>query len=156
MSASAERRGVLQLLDTSMLVAALEMGHPHHKAAWPYLEKALAGETTLAISTHALAETFATLTALPVTPRVTPAEAERIVRETVLPIAQVVPLTAEDYAAVLARIGGLGLGSGAVYDALHVRAAEIAGCDELVTFNVRDFRRMPPAPPTRLVIPETE
>ena len=42
--------------------------------------------------------------------------------------------------------------SGAVYDALHVRAAEEAGADELHTFNGRDFRRMPPEPPCRLVV----
>jgi predicted nucleic acid-binding protein len=46
----------------------------------------------------------------------------------------------------------LGLTSRAVYDALHVRAAEKAEVDELLTFNGRDFRRMPPADPIRLVI----
>lgn len=46
----------------------------------------------------------------------------------------------------------LELTSGAVYDALHVVAAEKVDADQLLTFNGRDFRRMPPEDPTDLVI----
>jgi len=46
----------------------------------------------------------------------------------------------------------LGLRSGAVYDALHVRCAESPPVQEIRTFNGRDFRRMPPADPTELVV----
>ena len=46
----------------------------------------------------------------------------------------------------------LGLSGGAIYDALHVRAAEKAHVKKLYTFNGRDFRRMPPSPPTELVV----
>ena len=46
----------------------------------------------------------------------------------------------------------LGLLSGAVYDALHVRAAERAKAVELVILNGRDFRRMRPEPPCRLIV----
>lgn len=46
----------------------------------------------------------------------------------------------------------LGLRSGAVYDALHVRCAESLPVQELRTCNGKDFRRMPPADPTDLVV----
>ena len=41
---------------------------------------------------------------------------------------------------------------GAIYDALHVHCAEAASVSELRTLNGREFRRMPPADPTELVV----
>jgi hypothetical protein len=64
----------------------------------------------------------------------------------------IVDLDADDYVAVIGRMTDLGLESGAIYGGLHVRSAEKAEADELLTFNGRDFRRMPPADPTQLVI----
>ena len=139
-------------LDTSVLVASLETSHAHYPLADPYFEDARRGTRSLFVSAHALAETFSTLTALPVAPRIPPAKALRLIEESVLPFAEVVPLDGDDYRAVLARMADLDLVSGAVYDGLHVRAAEKAGADELVTVNGRDFRRMPPEPPCRLVV----
>ncbi len=144
--------GTRTLLDTSVLIAALEGGHPHHEAARPYLEEGHGGERALLVSAHALAETFASLTALPVSPRISPAEAARLLQENVLRVAEVVALDAADYRAAIGRMASLDLLSGAIYDALHVRAAEKAGAAELVSFNGRDFRRMPPELPCRLVI----
>ena len=139
-------------LDTSVLVAALERSHEHHETARPYLRAGRDGDRALVVSTHALAETFAALTATPLVPRVSPAKALRLLDESVLSVAETVALDGDDYRATLARLADLGLTSGAVYDALHVRAAEKAGAEELVTFNGRDFRRMPPEPPCRLVV----
>ena len=139
-------------LDTSVLIASLDTGHLHFGLAATYFDDAKAGSRTLLVAAHALAETFATLTAMPVSPRVGPAKALRLIDESVLSVAEVVALDGDDYRAVLGRIADLGLASGAVYDALHVRAAEKAHADELVTFNGRDFRRMPPADPCRLVV----
>ena len=140
------------LFDTSVLVPALADTHPHHSEARPRLERARSNDVELFVSAHALAETYSTLTVFPVAPAISPAEAVRLINEDVLAVAEVVPLDADDYAAVLDRMAALGLVSGAVYDGLHVRAAEKAGADELVTFNGRDFLRMPPAPPCRLVV----
>ena len=104
------------------------------------------------MSTHALAETFSTLTSLPLIPRIPPAKAVRLIRESILSVVELVTLDDDDYQAVLNRVAELGLTSGAVYDALHVCAAEKVNADELVTFNGRDFQRMPPAAPCRLVV----
>lgn len=72
--------------------------------------------------------------------------------EGALRFAEIVDLAVVDYRAVLRRVVDLGLTSGAVYDAFHVRAAEKARAADFVTFNGRDFRRMPPAAPCRLVV----
>ncbi len=106
----------------------------------------------MAVSAHTVAETYSTLTAIPLARRITPVEAERLIRESVLSVAEVIALDGDDYSALLARMAALGLSSGAIYDALHVRAAEKVEADELVTFNGRDFLRFPPASPTRLVV----
>ncbi|HLA64140.1 MAG TPA: PIN domain-containing protein [Rhodothermales bacterium] len=139
-------------LDTSVLVPALVAAHPHHGAAKSTFERIEGGAGTLVLSAHALAEAYATLTALPLTPKISPTVAARLLRADMLAEAEVVALDGADYADTLARVAALGLTSGAIYDALHVRAAEKAGADELVTFNGRDFRRFPPAPPTQLIV----
>jgi predicted nucleic acid-binding protein len=104
----------------------------------------------LLVAAHALAETYATLTAM--RPRLTPTGVLDLMQQGALRFARVVALDGDDYLAVLSRLARIGLTSDAVYDALHVRAAEKAGADELVTLNGRDFRRMPPASPCRLVV----
>jgi predicted nucleic acid-binding protein len=63
----------------------------------------------------------------------------------------VISLSASDYQVVLGRMASWGLTGGAAYDALHVRAAEVAGANALYTFNGRDFRRMAPEAPVELV-----
>ena len=138
------------LADTSVIIPALVRAHVHHAAASPYLDRAARGEARLLVSAHATAEAFATLTVMQ--PQLTPAVALRLLDEGLLAFAEVVSLDADDYRVVLARMASLGLASGAVYDGLHVRAAEKAEANELVTLNGRDFRRMPPAPPCRLVV----
>lgn len=137
------------VLDTSVLVRGLVEGLPHHRQARSYLDRAREGAARVAMSTHALAELFATLTALPTRPRHSPADAHALIDGATRPL-QVVSLDAADYRAVLSRMAELGLSSGAIYDALHVRAAEKVEAAELVTYNGQDFRRMPPEGPTRL------
>ena len=140
-------------LDTSVLVPALASALPRHGRAARHLEKAARGEISLVVSAHALAECFASLTALPVSPQVTPGQARRLIQENLVECTQeVIPLQASDYRSALARMADLGLRSGAIYDLLHVISAERAEADELRTFNGRDFRRMPPGGPTELVV----
>lgn len=138
------------LSDSSVVIPSFIELHPHHAAASEVFDCAADGETALLVSAHALAEVYATLSVLQ--PRLTPARVRQLIGESVESFAEVVALDADDYAAVLNRMAALKLVSGAIYDALHVRAAEKAGADELVTFNGRDFRRMLPAPPCRLVV----
>jgi predicted nucleic acid-binding protein len=141
------------LLDTSVLVPALVPALPQHEKAAPHLESAHRGETRLIISSHALAECYSSLTALPVSPTVTPGQARRLIEENIAEAAEeIVRLGGREYLKVLQRMADLGLESGAVYDALHICCAEKASADELRTFNGKDFRRMPPEGATELVV----
>lgn len=141
------------LLDTSVLVPALVPALSQHEKAAPHLEAVHRGETTLVISGHALAECYSSLTALPVSPAITPGQARRLIEENIAEAAdEIVGLGGPEYLGVLQRMTDLGLESGAVYDALHVLCAETASADELRTFNGADFRRMPPEGSTDLVV----
>lgn len=141
------------LLDTSVLVPALTSALPQHEKAAPHLQAAHRGDITLIVSSHALAECYSALTAVPVSPSVTAGQARRLIEENVASVAEeIVGLGGTGYLDVLQRMADLGLGSGAVYDAVHVRCAEKASADELRTFNGRDFRRMPPEGETELVV----
>ena len=53
----------------------------------------------------------------------------------------------------LARLSGLGIVGGAVYDALILRAAANARVDQVVTLNEGDFRRVYPELGDRIVSP---
>jgi hypothetical protein len=100
-----------------------------------------------------LAECYSSLTALPVSPSVTPGQARHLIEENVVEVAErIIELGSAEYLNALQRVANRGLESGAVYDMLHVLCAEKASADELRTLNGRDFRRMPPETPTDLVV----
>jgi len=143
---------VTSLLDTSVLVPALVEVHPNHERAYPWLERAAAGEINVAVSNHSLAETYATMTKLPVRPKIPPGLASRLLRDGTVALT-LVPLTAEDYHRTIGRIAELGLAGGMVYDALIACAAEKLDVEALVTFNVSDFRRVWPEGHDRIVAP---
>ena len=140
---------VRALLDTSALLPLLVKSHPHHEAARAYRQSLVARQGQMLVAAHGLAETYSGLTRLP--GRLAPTDAARII-DLLLEQVEVVALSGEEYAQVVRRVAGLGLVSGAIYDLIHVRSAEVGRADELVTFNGRDFRRMEPQGGCRLVV----
>ena len=132
------------LVDTSVIVAAMVETHPDHARAFPWLKAAKERQHDLFVATHTLAETYAVLTALPLHPRLNPDMARRLIRENVERIAVTVELQSKDYRLVLDEMASLGLAGGVVYDALAARAAQKAGVDRLLTFNIGDFQRVWP------------
>jgi len=141
------------LLDTSVLVAALVEPHPQHDRALPWLRKAKDEELELAVSSHTLAELYAVLSTLPVSPRITPGLALRLIRESVEPAASVISLSSSDYLTTIKRMSELGISGGAIYDALIVRAAQKAEADRVLTFNVSDFKRIWPEGAAHIAAP---
>ena len=129
------------LFDTSVLVPALVDQLGNHEAAFDAFLRGSSGENEGFCSTHALAECYATLTALPLQTRVLPDQARTLVDESIARQLAVVELTANDYRSVLLEVARLGLASGAVYDALHARCAGKMGVDQILTYNVADFER---------------
>jgi predicted nucleic acid-binding protein len=126
-------------LDTSVLVAGLVTTHPHNSRAARWVEPK--PRRALTVTTHALAECWASLTALPLEPRIGSDQAFALVNR-LLPHLRVTSLSRAVYVEALRRCAGLGLRSGAVYDALHLIAAEKVGANVFLTFNLSDFERL--------------
>jgi len=133
------------LFDTSVLVPAVVDQLANHEATLDALLGYTDGEHTAYCSTHALAECYATLTALPLRRRILPAEARQLVEESLLERLTAVPLTRNDYVDALRRVADGGFASGVVYDALHVCCAERIPVDRILTSNLSDFERLRPA-----------
>ena len=103
------------LLDTSAVVAALMPAHPQHAWARPYF-----GIKGASVCAHTLAELYTVLTA-------------RL---------NVVTLEPELYLRTIQRVSVLGLGGGAIYDALIAEAALKVKATQLVTLNAKHFVRL--------------
>lgn len=86
-------------------------------------------------------------------PRISPAVANQLLAENIKPHAHIVTLTASDYWTVINKMVTLELSSGAIYDALIVKAARKGGADRLLTFNGKDFRRIWPEGAELLITP---
>ncbi len=129
------------LFDTSVIVAALVKAHPVHERAVSWLKRAKTGEVIMTISSHTLAELYAVLTTLPVSPRISPDMAWRLINENIEKTATVVPLDTEDYIETLRQLKAGGFSGGIVYDALIFKAALKSGADSLLTLNAADFTR---------------
>ena len=141
------------LFDTSTLVAAIVAGHPAHNAALPLLLRVKEKADMGLVAAHSLAELYAILTRLPVTPRISPALARQVIQRDVLETCQVIALSADDYGTLLDHVASLELAGGVVYDALLLHAAWIADVDQVVTLNPRDFRRAYPQLADRIASP---
>jgi predicted nucleic acid-binding protein len=129
--------------DTSTLVAALLEKHPHHTLAFPHLQAAHKGKIKAHLTTHALAELFATLTALPLKPRLLSQDVQRLIESSILPHFTVILLSAADYQAAMATTVSQHR-SGAIYDALHIIGARNAQCKKLLTLNLKHFIALAP------------
>lgn len=133
--------------DTSTLVAALLQQHPHHALAFPRLQAVHEGRIQGHLTTHGLAELFATLTALPLKPRLLPADVRTIIEKSVLNHFTLIPLGSREYQDAMHLTVTRNLASGAIYDALHLAGARSAGCESLYTLNLRHFQALAPGDP---------
>ncbi len=141
------------LLDTSVVVAALLPEHESHQAAVPWLSRARAGAFQFIFSAHSLAELYAVLTKIPVSPPISPEMAAKLIRENIVSTATLVAVHADEYLRLLEGLVEKGLTGGAVYDAVIAEAAKRAGVDMLVTLNVGHFQRVWPEGAGRIFSP---
>jgi predicted nucleic acid-binding protein len=141
------------LFDTSVLVAALVKAHPVHERAVSWLKRAKTGEVSMAISAHTLAELYAVLTTLPVSPRISPDMAWRLINENIEKTVVVVPLGTEDYIKTIRQLKDGGFSGGIIYDALIFKAALKSGADSLLTLNAADFTRLKFGEAPRIIEP---
>lgn len=139
--------------DTSVLVAASVADHAHHSQAIALLRQVQGKKIQGYISAHGLAEFFAVLTRAPFTPPIYPSETWQMLAQNVLPYFKVVSLDAAQYQAVLQQSSEAGWTGGLIYDALHLAAAESAGCERIYTFNLRHFRELAPEKASKILSP---
>lgn len=115
-------------VDTSVAVALLVQTHRAHGAVVDWWQG-----RALALSGHALAETYSVLTRLPGDLRLAPADAARLIQERFGPPL----LLGVEVAGRLAQVlGELGIAGGAVYDAMVGLAAAEHQC-QLATRDAR-------------------
>ncbi len=130
------------LLDTSVLVAALVEAHAGHARAFPWLQKMRGADVQGLIASHSMAETYAVLTSLPVSPRIAPSAAWALLEHSVLPFVQTVDLSSTEVRQVMRRLSLRGLTGGVTHDALIAEAATKGRAECIVTLNTGDFRRV--------------
>ena len=102
------------LLDTSVVVAALLPTHPSHGAAVTWLSRAKADAYEFLLAAHSLAELYAVLTRLPVSPRISPEAAGRLIQENILSAARILALSVDEYVALVDGLIDKPLAGGAV------------------------------------------
>lgn len=121
--------------DSSALIPLLLRRSRFHAAAAAALKTA--GEEAVT-STHALAETFRTLTSL--TPDPLPPKAARELIRSLDKVMEVRPLSRDDYDDALAAMAAQGLSGPIVYDALHCSTAKRANARLILTRNAKHLR----------------
>lgn len=141
------------LFDTSVLVAAMIESHPQHSYAFAWLKRAKSREFDMVVSGHTLAELYAVLTTLPVSPRITPGTAWRLIHSNIETEAKIVSLSPVDYRSVIKQVADLQLSGGVIYDAIIARTAEKSNANRLLTLNADDFRRVWPEGVDRIASP---
>lgn len=131
--------GRLVLVDTNVIVAALAEAHEHHAPSLAIF--ATGSGVTIAVAAHSYAEAFTTLTRrgehAPF--RWAPGEAWAAL-ESVAAATRLVGLTPAQSFAAVRDFAGAGHIGARVYDHLIARAAQAAGAQILVTWNVAHFR----------------
>lgn len=145
LSLFSKRNFVEIFFDTTVLVAASEQGHPHYTRAWPALRRVAAGQDKGFMCMHSIAEVYASLTRLPVQPRIHPLEAVRIVTDNILAHFEVVPIGKEDYVEALNTVGNGGWSGAKIYDVFLLRCAARCSVERIYTFNLGDFKQLAPA-----------
>lgn len=148
----AGKRRMLVCFDTSVIVPALVESHPFHERASSWLQAASLQKVDGVIAWHGIAETWSVLTRLPLVPAVTPRIAEVMV-ERLLTKIKPLGMSANVYKESIRRSTERGVRSGALFDALHLVAAEHAEADAFLTFNVRDFERLSKAGGPEIMVP---
>ena len=101
----------------------------------------------MTVAAHALVEAYAVLTRLPAPHRLSTADAWTLLRTNFVEAAAVTEISGRQQINLLQQLAASGIGGGRSYDALIAADARHGGADALLTFNPRDFERLPQTPP---------
>lgn len=128
--------------DTSVLVTALDAGHPHHESCIALLGT-LQKDTALC-ALHSYAELYAVLSAKPGKPRLRPTDVDSMI-ERIDRVFTPINLTRREYRQVIHENASSGVSGGRLYDALILACALKSGADDIYTLNEKDFKALAPA-----------
>jgi predicted nucleic acid-binding protein len=128
-------------VDTSVIVAAVHANHPVNGPAAEWLDAAF-GKHEVVVAHHSIVESYAVLTRLPAKYRLAPREAEMVLTETLRENVRIAPFAGEAVWPTLESIIDRGASGGTTYDALIVDLLAGAGVEVIITYNVREFRRI--------------
>ena len=140
------------LFDSSVLIAAIVEPHPMHTRAFPWLKKAKTGSFDWVVASHSITEIYSVLTTLPLSPKISPAAAWRLIYENI-PKQIITSLTTSEYLSTIKILSESGLAGGIVYDALIAKAAQKSKADKILTFNIKDLKRVWPQGKDNIVSP---
>ncbi len=139
--------------DTSVLVAASVADHIHHAQAATALSSVRSKKIDGHISGHGMIEFYAVITRTPFRPPVYPNEALQLLTQNILPFFEPITLSTKEYRDVVQGCAEQGWTGGRIYDLLHLKCAQKAGCDRIYTFNVRHFQQLAPELASRITSP---
>ena len=139
-------------LDTSVLVAAFHVDHPHHQPSFDLFFRCK--KTNSCCAMHSLAEVYATLTAMPA-PRRASGDQALLFIGNIRDRFTLVGLDEQEHSQLLETAAAAGLLGGAVYDAILGHCALKAGAETIYTWNTKDFLRLPQPIATRVKRPDS-
>ena len=122
--------------DTSVLVAALDGGHPDHDSSIALVGRVRKGGAYCAI--HSYAEVYAVMSGKPGTPRLRPSDVDAMI-DRLDRLFTPVLLTRREYREVLHAHAARGVAGGRMYDALILACAIKSEAEQIYTLNTRDF-----------------
>jgi predicted nucleic acid-binding protein len=125
----------MTFLDTSTLVGALLERHPEHEACLTALE-----QPNPFSNSHALAETFATLTGFYKVPTEAASELTLSLEGAII----IEAITLTDYRIAISEARQRGVMGGGIYDSLHATFARRKGAKRVVTRNPSHFAHVAP------------
>jgi len=129
------------LFDTSALIALYILKHPNHESCLNYFLDNKK-DSKFFISNHTLAELYRNITSGRKYLSYTPSQAHKLINSAVCVYFESVSLDSSDYLQVIDAMKNQSLHGAVIYDGVIAKAADKAGCDEIVTFNVQDFQRV--------------
>jgi predicted nucleic acid-binding protein len=125
--------------DTSVLVAAVVVPHPHHQRSLAVF--AAANRKTAGCAAHSLAEVYATLTRLPGKLGLNVDQA-LLLLDSIAERLELISLEPSEYRHALREAARGGIIGGTVYDALLGQCALKARATTIYTWNVTHFRML--------------
>ena len=126
-----------RFFDSSVLIPVFYADHPHHASSTKLF---LAAGKADFCALRTVGEVYATLTGLPLRPRITGSEGIRIVGQ-IRERLTLISLSEDEYFSALQLASGESIIGAANYDALIAKCALKAGAEVLLTWNVKDFIR---------------